>query len=109
MTERTWFETIKVESGELATELSKLIHEGNVRRISIRHAGHVVMEFPLTVGFVATLIAPMAAAIGALVALLSDCSIEVERTEPAPLAGEKLAALDGEAQLSPETVVAPGD
>jgi len=85
MAEHTWFETIKVEGGQLADQIGRLIHEGNVRRIVIRQNETVIVEFPLTVGVVGTMIAPIAAAIGALAALLADCSIEVERGEPAPL------------------------
>jgi hypothetical protein len=43
--------------------------------------GQSVAEFPLSVGVVGTVLAPVAAAIGALVALLTHCTIEVERTE----------------------------
>jgi hypothetical protein len=84
MTERTWFETIKIESGQLAEQIGQLIHEGNVRRIVIRQHETVIVEFPLTIGVVGAMIAPIAAAIGAGAALLTDCSIEVERGEPAP-------------------------
>jgi hypothetical protein len=89
MTERTWFETIKIESGQLAEQIGRLIHEGNVRRIVIRQRETVIVEFPLTIGVVGAMIAPIAAAIGAVAALLTDCSIEVERGEPAPPAVEE--------------------
>jgi Domain of unknown function (DUF4342) len=92
MVEQTQFETIKVESGQLVDRISRLIHEGNVRRIVIRQDENIIAEFPLTVGIVGTMIAPIAAAIGALVALLTHCSIEVEHTEPAPLVAEPPAA-----------------
>ena len=61
-------------------ELKKLLHEGNVRRVVVKQKGRSIAEFPVTVGVVGALIAPMLAAIGALVAVLADCSIEVERT-----------------------------
>ncbi len=83
MTERTWFETIKVEGGQLVDQIGQLIREGNARRIVIRQNGTIIVEFPLTVGVVGTMIAPIAAAIGALAALLADCQLEVERGEPA--------------------------
>ena len=58
-----------------------LIHEGNVRRVVIQHQGRTVAEFPLTAGVVGAVLAPVVAAIGALVALLKDCTIQVERDE----------------------------
>jgi hypothetical protein len=77
--ERTWWETIKVEGGELIEKVKALIREGNVRRIVIRQGDRVVAEFPLTVGVVGTVAAPILAAVGAIAALLNSCSIEVQR------------------------------
>ena len=79
MEERTWWETIKVEGSELLDKVKQIIHEGNVRRVVIKQEARTVAEFPLTVGVVGTVLAPVLAAIGALAALLTDCSIEVER------------------------------
>jgi hypothetical protein len=58
------------------------VHEGNVRRVVVKQGERTVAEFPLTAGVVGTVVAPVLAAIGALVALLNDCTIEVERTGP---------------------------
>ena len=80
---KTFWETIKVEGGELLEQVKRLIHEGNVRRIIIRQGERSVAEFPLTVGLVGTLGAPILAAVGALAALLTNCSIAVEREVPA--------------------------
>jgi hypothetical protein len=77
--ERTVWETIKLQGIELLDKLKQIIHEGNARRIIVKQGNRVVAEFPLTAGVVGTVIAPVLAAIGALVALLKDCSIEVER------------------------------
>jgi hypothetical protein len=85
MEEQTFWETIKGQGGELFGHLKKLVHEGNVRRVVIKQAGKTVAEFPLSVGVVGTLFAPILAAIGALVALLQDCSIDVERVKPEPV------------------------
>ena len=79
MPEHTWWESVKVEGGDLLDRLKQVIHEGNVRRIIIKQGTRSVAEFPLTVGVVGAVIAPVLAAVGAIVALLSDCSIEVER------------------------------
>jgi hypothetical protein len=81
MAERTWWETVESKSGELLEQLKQLIAEGNVRRVVVKQEGQVVAEFPLTVGVVGAVLAPVLAAIGALVALLTRCTIEVERTE----------------------------
>ena len=81
MSETTYWESIKAEGGLLFDRLKELVHEGNVRRVVVQHQGRPVAEFPLTAGVVGALIAPVAAAIGALVALLKDCTIAVERAE----------------------------
>jgi hypothetical protein len=81
MQERTWWESIKVEGGELLDRVKKIVHEGNVRRIIIKQGTRSVAEFPLTVGVVGAVLAPILAAIGALAALITDCTIEVERVE----------------------------
>jgi len=77
--ERTVWETIKIQGIELLEKLKQIIHEGNARRIIVKQDNRVVAEFPLTAGVVGAVLAPVLAAIGALVALLKDCSIEVER------------------------------
>ena len=57
-----------------------MIEEGNVRKISIYDkAGKELMSFPLTVGVVGAVIAPVLAAVGALAALIGECTISVER------------------------------
>jgi len=84
MEDRTWWETIKAEGGELLDRLRNLVHEGNVRRVVVKQAGRTVAEFPLTAGVVGAVFAPILAAIGALVAMLKDCTIEVEREGKPP-------------------------
>ena len=81
MAERTWRETIKIESDQLVNKVKELIEEGNVRRIIIKHGDHTVAEFPLSIGVVAVVFAPILAAVGAIAALVKDCKIEVERVE----------------------------
>jgi hypothetical protein len=96
MSEQTVWESIKVESGQLLDRVRHIIREGNVRRIRVRQNGAIVAEFPLTVGVVGTVFAPVLAAIGAIAALLSECSIEIERVVPAPTAETKEAEAVGE-------------
>jgi hypothetical protein len=79
MSERTWYESIKVEGGQLLDKVAQLIREGNVRRIVIRQGDRTIAEFPLTVGLVGAVFAPILAAVGALAALINECSIVVER------------------------------
>jgi hypothetical protein len=84
MPKQSAWETIKVQGGQVVEELRKLLHEGNVRRVIVRQKGRTVAEFPLTVGLVGAVVAPVLAAIGALAALLADCSIDVERAVETP-------------------------
>ena len=83
MAKRGAWETVKLQGEQVVDEVRKLIHEGNVRRVVVKQKNEVVAEFPLTVGVVASVAAPVLAAIGALVALLTDCSIDLERRRPA--------------------------
>lgn len=79
MTEKTCWESLKAEGSSAFDKLKDLVHEGNVRRIRVRQGERTIAEFPLTAGVVGAVIAPALAAIGALVALAKDCSIEIER------------------------------
>ena len=82
---KTFWQKVEGTTEQVIAELRRLIHEGNVRRVVVKHDGRTVAEFPVTVGVIGAVIAPMAAAIGALAAVLTDCSIEVERVaSPAP-------------------------
>lgn len=82
MAEKTFKESFKVAADQLVDAVGRIIHEGNVRRVIIKQGGRSVAEFPLTVGVVGTVFAPVLAAVGALAAVLNDCSIEVERVVP---------------------------
>ena len=79
MAEPTFKESFKATGAQLLDSVKKILHEGNVRRIIVKQGDRTVAEFPLTAGVVGTVLAPPLAAIGALAALLNDCSIEVER------------------------------
>jgi hypothetical protein len=73
-------ESFKVAAENLVDAVKKLLHEGNVRRIVIKQDGRIVAEFPVTVGVVGAVVAPVLAAVGALAAVLTECTIEVERS-----------------------------
>ena len=79
MTEKTCWESVKVEGGAILDKLKEIVHEGNVRRVRVRQGDRTIAEFPLTAGIVGAVVAPALAAIGAIVALAKDCTIDVER------------------------------
>jgi hypothetical protein len=79
MAEKTFTESFKVAGGQLLDLVKKILHEGNVRRVIIKQDARVIAEFPLTVGVIGTVLAPVLAAIGAIAAFLNECTIEVER------------------------------
>ena len=81
MSTRTWWEITKVQGGELVDKVRQLVHEGNVRRIVIKQGERSIAEFPLTAGVVGVVFAPVLAAVGALAALATECSIAVQREE----------------------------
>lgn len=73
-------EELKVKGENLVKMVKDLVNEGNVRRISIKDKDNkVIAEFPLTIGVVGAVFAPVLAAIGALAALLTECTIAIER------------------------------
>ncbi len=84
MTEQTWWEKIEGKGAEAIEGLKHIINEGNIRRVRIRQKERVVAEFPLTIGVVGALLAPVLAAIGAVTALLTECTIEVEKQKTEP-------------------------
>lgn len=82
MGEQSGWEKLKIDGAQVVERLKDVLAAGNARRIVIKQKGRPVAEFPLTVGVVGALLAPVVAAVAAFVALLSDCSIEVERAVP---------------------------
>jgi len=79
---RRRYEQYKVAGDRVVEKVKEIIREGNVRRITIRNEeGRTLIEIPLTIGVVGALLAPVWAAIGAIAALVANCSIEVERED----------------------------
>jgi len=73
-------EEFKISGEDITEKIKEIIKEGNARRIIIKNEdGKSVAEFPLTVGAVGALIAPILAAVGAIAALLTKCTIVVEK------------------------------
>lgn len=75
-------EEFTVNGEELLAKVKSLINEGNIRRIIIKDdSGKTLVELPLTIGVVGAILAPMLAAVGAIAALVTKCTIIVERRE----------------------------
>jgi hypothetical protein len=74
-------EQFQVNGETLLKKVKELISEGNVRKISIQRDGKVIAEFPLTVGVVGVVLAPMLAAVGVIAALVTECTVVVEREQ----------------------------
>ncbi|MCU0622954.1 MAG: DUF4342 domain-containing protein [Gemmatimonadaceae bacterium] len=73
-------EEIKVSAANLKAKLKELLREGNVRRIKLRNPeGRVLLDMPLNAGIAGALLAPFWLAVGAVVALATDITIQVER------------------------------
>lgn len=75
-------ERAHVRGEALAEKVRTLLHEGNVRRITIRNAaGHAVIEIPVTAGVVAAVVAPVLVGVAAIAALASDWEIDIDRAD----------------------------
>ncbi len=73
-------ESFKVKGEQLLTKVKNLIQEGNVRKITIKDKkGNVLISIPLTIGIVGAVLAPVLAAVGAIAALVTECTVSVER------------------------------
>jgi hypothetical protein len=80
--EKTNQESFKVSGGDILSKIKEIVKEGNARKIIIKNdKDEVIMEFPLTIGAIGAVLAPTFAAVGALAALVTDCTIIVEKTE----------------------------
>jgi hypothetical protein len=78
MTKKT--EEFKVNGEDLLKKVKEIIAEGNVRKIIVKNkSGDSIVELPLTIGVVGAAIAPLLAAVGAIAALVTECTIVVER------------------------------
>ncbi len=75
-------EHYRVKGDDLLARVKQIVREGNVRKITIRNeADEVLLSFPLAAGVLGAALLPMWAAIGAVAALVGNCSIDVERRE----------------------------
>ena len=78
-------EKFTVSGDQLVEKVKQLIHEGNIRRVRVIHKDKTIIEIPLTIGAPAAaaviVAAPVLAALGAFAALVTECTIEVEKVE----------------------------
>jgi len=78
-------ERVTVSSSELVKKVKQLVREGNIKRVRLIHKEKTLMDIPLSVGApaaaVGIVIAPMLAAVAAIAAMVTECTIEVERVE----------------------------
>ncbi len=80
--ETTWTEEIQTTGEELVAKVKELVREGNVRRIIVKNEdAETLIEIPLTIGVVGALFLPVAAGLGAIAALVTECTIIVEKVE----------------------------
>jgi hypothetical protein len=78
--EKSNHESFKVSGDEILTKVKEIIKEGNARRIIIKNdKDETIMEFPLTIGAIGVVLAPIFAAVGTLTALATNCTIIVEK------------------------------
>jgi hypothetical protein len=79
---KTTKESFSINGEQLVKKIKELVREGNIRKITILDkSGKELVTFPLTVGVVGAVFAPVLAAVGALAALIGECTIMVEREE----------------------------
>jgi hypothetical protein len=78
-------EKFTVDGSQVVDKVKELVHQGNIRRVRLIHKGRALIDIPLTAGVgvaaVTVLAAPVLAAIAAVAALVTECTIEVERVE----------------------------
>jgi phage-related minor tail protein len=80
--DKSFEEDMKVTGAQLKEKVKELVKEGNVRRITIKDKdGNVILSIPVTIGVIGAVLAPILAAVGAVAALVADCTISVERAE----------------------------
>ena len=81
-------EKFTVDGSHLVEKVKQLIHQGNIRRVRLLHKGRPLIDIPLTIGVpvaaATVLAAPVLAALGAIAALVTECTIEVERVKDTP-------------------------
>ena len=80
--EKTRTEELTVSEEKLVSTIKELVHQGNIRRLTVKNRdGKNLIEIPLSLGVVGILLLPTIAALGALAALVTECTLVIERCE----------------------------
>ena len=79
--EKTIREEFRISGEQLLQKVKEIIHEGNIRRIIVKQDDRTLLEIPLTLGVAGILLVPTLAALGAVAALVTECTIIVEKVE----------------------------
>jgi hypothetical protein len=83
MSFQAFFEEVHVLGTNLVDKVKELIHEGNVQRVIIKNEqGHTMVEIPVTFAAIGAIAAPVLAAVSAIAAIVTKCTIVVQRSEP---------------------------
>jgi uncharacterized membrane protein YvbJ len=73
-------EQFTLDSEKLVEKVKELVHEGNVTRITVRdEKGNLLLDLPVAVGVVGIVLAPLLAAVGAIAAIATRCTLTIER------------------------------
>lgn len=75
----TWTEQIHVAGSEVVDKLKEIVKKGNINRIKVKKDEYLILDIPITAGAVGAVFLPYITAIGAAVAFVSKCTIEIER------------------------------
>lgn len=98
---RTFTEEFKVSGERVVSKVKELIREGNVRRITLKNdEGKTLIEIPLTLGVIGTVLLPVWAGIGAIAALVADLTIAVEKVAEPVAPGASTGTASSEAGSS---------
>lgn len=76
---RKWTETVSVKGNEVVDRLKTILKSGNVNRIRIKKDDNLILDIPVTAGAISAVVLPQLTALGTALALMSRCTIEVER------------------------------
>ena len=80
--EKSRKEEIFIRGSELVEKVKELVRKGNVSKIRVKQDDKVLIEIPVTAGVVGAVLAPQLAIIGAVAALVSKCTVEIEHVDP---------------------------
>ena len=78
---KPWTESVSVAGKDVVDKVKEIVQQGNVTKIRIRQGDRVIMDIPVTAGAISTILLPQLTLVGAAVALVSDCTIEIEHPD----------------------------